>query len=52
MSQPMARAYIFDLLGDYARVGGDEIKLKALVSSGREARHLPADDESHGCTHA
>ncbi|HVQ96709.1 MAG TPA: PaaX family transcriptional regulator C-terminal domain-containing protein [Mycobacteriales bacterium] len=34
MSQPMARAYIFDLLGDFARVGGDEIKLKALVALG------------------
>jgi phenylacetic acid degradation operon negative regulatory protein len=32
----MARAYIFDLLGDYARVGGGEIKLKALVNLGEK----------------
>ena len=38
----MARAYIFDLLGDYARVGGDEIKLKALVALGEKLGISPA----------
>jgi phenylacetic acid degradation operon negative regulatory protein len=38
----MARAYIFDLLGDYARVGGGEIKLKSLVALGEELDISPA----------
>lgn len=38
----MARAYIFDLLGDYARVGGGEIKLKSLVALGEELGISPA----------
>lgn len=38
----MARAYIFDLLGDFARVGGEEIKLKALVALGEDLGISPA----------
>lgn len=34
MSQPKSRALIFDLLGDWVRVGGGEIRLKALVTLG------------------
>lgn len=36
VSQPRARALIFDLLGDYVRVGGGEIRLKALVTLGEQ----------------
>lgn len=36
MSQPRARALIFDLLGDDVRVGGGEIRLKALVTLGEQ----------------
>ena len=36
MSQPKARALIFDLLGDYVRYSGGEIRLKALVALGEQ----------------
>jgi phenylacetic acid degradation operon negative regulatory protein len=36
VSQPKARALIFDLLGDYVRFSGGEIRLKALVALGEQ----------------
>ena len=41
MSRPKARAYIFDLLGDYVRAGGSEIRLKALVALGEQLDIAP-----------
>ena len=41
MSQPKARALIFDLLGDYVRIGGSEIRLKALVALGEQLDIAP-----------
>lgn len=36
MSQLKARALIFDILGDYVRAGGGEIRLRALVALGEQ----------------